>query len=144
MNTIRPFVLLLALCAGAAFAQQGPASTPPAWEQLTPAEQELLVAPLRERWNANPRMRQRMLEHARRWQSLTPEQRRNAHHGMDRWAHMSPEQREHARALFQRMRAMDPEQRRALRERWRAMTPEQRRAWLRDHPAQPQAPRQQK
>ena len=132
---------LLGLACAPAFAQQAiPAATPPAWEQLTTAQRELLIAPLRDRWNANPDERARMLDHARRWQSMTPEQRAHARKGMRRWEHMSPEQREHARALFQRMRGMSPEQRRALREQWRAMTPDQRREWMRQHAPQSATP----
>lgn len=107
------------------------AATPPAWERLSPAQREQLIAPLRERWNANPAQRARMLAHAERWQQLTPEQRRRAHHGRDRLRHMSPEQRAEARATYQRMRAMPEAERKALREKLRAMTPEQRREWVR-------------
>ena len=124
-----------------AFAQQGaPASsstarTLPTWEQLTPAEREALVAPLRERWNnADPAHRQRMLDHARRWEELTPEQRRTARKGQHRWEHLTPDQREQARALYQRMRHMDQDERVALRKQWHAMTPEQRKAWLDANP----------
>jgi hypothetical protein len=138
--------LALLVCCAPAFAQQKPATqaptgpTPPAWEQLSAAERDLLIAPIRERWNAEPTGRTRMLEHAKRWQTMTPEQRRAAHDGMRRWSHLNPEQREHARALFERMRGMDPDARRAFREQWRAMTPEQRDAWLDQHPADPKAP----
>ena len=65
----------------------------PAWEQLEAAQRELLVAPLRERWDSHPEDRRKMLERAGRWQELTPEQRKRAHRGMDRWKHMTPEQR---------------------------------------------------
>jgi hypothetical protein len=109
----------------------------PAWEQLGAADREALVAPLRDRWNANPEQRARMMQHARRWQSLTPEQRRHARHGMKRWAHMGPEKRARVRALFGEMRNMTPEQRKALRARWKAMTPEERAAWVEAHPAAP-------
>lgn len=132
MHRIRLSILLLALCAAPAFAAQ-PAqttATPPAWEQLSQAERELLVAPVRERWNANPAQRARMLNHAQRWQTMTPEQRERAHHGMKRWSHMDTGKREEMRALFHKMRTLDPEQRKALREQWKAMTPEQRKAWI--------------
>jgi hypothetical protein len=131
--------LALLVCCAPAFAQQKPAKaptgpTPPAWEQLSAAERDLLIAPIRERWNAEPTGRTRMLEHAKRWQTMTPEQRRAAHDGMRRWSHLNPEQREHARALYERMRGMDPDARRAFREQWRTMTAEQRDAWLEQHP----------
>ncbi len=136
-------VLLFALIAApAAFA--GPpvpvpapagAATPPAWEQLSEAQREALIAPIRERWNNEPDARQRMLEHARRWQELSPEQRRKARHGRHRWEDMSPEQRRQTRALFEAMRGMTSEQRRELKAAWRAMTPAQRDAWVRQRRA---------
>jgi hypothetical protein len=148
-----PTIFALALLALPAFAQQkpAPAAAPPAatqpaqpalpaWEQLSNADRETLVASLRDRWNsADAGKRQRMLAHAREWRTMTPEQRRAAHDGMERWSNLSPEQRDHARALFQQMRTMDPDQRRALREQWRSMTPEQRQAWIDAHPVPPNA-----
>lgn len=129
MTRLRPVILLLALVASHALAQQQPAALP-AWDQLSPAQHALLIAPIRERWNSNPDARARLFEHAQRWHQLTPPQRVRAHHGLGRWEHMDPQQRDAMRALFQKMRELPPEQRRALRERWRAMTPEQRRAWV--------------
>ncbi len=56
------------LSAPAAVAQPSRPTTPLAkWEQLSQAQRDQLVAPLRERWNSEPARRQRMLEHARRW-----------------------------------------------------------------------------
>ncbi|KQZ66662.1 MULTISPECIES: DUF3106 domain-containing protein [unclassified Lysobacter] len=106
------------------------AAPPPAWEQLSPQQREQLIAPVRDRWNAEPDERQRMLDHARRWQQMSPDERKRARHGMRRWEGMNPEQREEARALFGRMRNLSDAEREALRERWRAMTPEQRREWM--------------
>jgi len=131
-------VLALALLAPSAFAQQKPAvpaAAPPAWEQLSTADREALVAPLRDRWNnASPEKRQRMLEHAREWRTMTPEQRKAAREGMKHWSHMDPEKRDEVRALYERTRGMDPEQRKALRKQWPTMTPEQRKAWIDAHP----------
>ncbi len=124
--------LLLPCCAIAASppATRAPAATMPSWEQLTPAQQALLLAPVRERWDESPDERTRMYEHAQRWQSMTPDQRASAHRGMRRWHHMDPQQRQQARALFGKMRTMQPEQRNALREQWKTMTPGQRRDWV--------------
>ncbi|MGO4551650.1 DUF3106 domain-containing protein [Lysobacter sp. 2RAF19] len=132
-----PWLVVVALLAMPAFAQQTPAPTPaPAqWEQLSPAERDVLIAPIRDRWNnADADQRRRMLEHARRWTTMTPEQREAAHKGMRRWDHLSPDQRDQARELFERMRSMPPEERHALKEKWLDMTPEQRKAWLDAHP----------
>ncbi len=128
-NTRKSRVLLVLVAllpmVGNAFAQ-----SMPAWEQLSPAQRDLLVAPIRERWDTNPDARGRMFQHAQRWRQLSPEQREEAHKGQGRWETMPPDQRQTMRALFQKTRDMTPEQRRALRQQWRAMTPEQRRAYL--------------
>ncbi len=123
----------------------------PAWDQLTPAQREELIAPLRERWNGNPDERARMLERARRWHAMPPEQRKRAHRGMHRWEHMDPVKRAQMRILFERTRdlpraqrreaavlfrvmlPMSPEEREQLKQRWQKMTPEERKAWIREH-----------
>ncbi|TYT23144.1 DUF3106 domain-containing protein [Luteimonas viscosa] len=139
-------VLVLATAPLAAFAQSSaPAAPLPSWEQLTPAQRELLLAPVRERWNDSPPgKRQHMLEHAQRWQAMTPEQRRHARHGMKRWRDMPPEKREQARALFEHTRGLPEAERKAMIARWKAMTPEQRKAWVEAHPPgdppQPRSP----
>lgn len=126
-------MLLGSLAAGAAVAADPVAL--PAWEQLTTAQREQLIAPMRERWNAEPAQRQRMLDRAARWQQMTPEQRKHAHRGMKRWEHMSAEQRAEARALYSKSRGLDPAARKALKAKWRAMTPEQRSEWVKANPA---------
>lgn len=131
----RLLACLLALAPLAAFAQQAPPAPLPAWEQLTPEQRELLLAPVRDRWNDSPPgKRQDMLEHAKRWQSMTPEQRKHARHGMKRWQDMPLEKRLHARALFEYIRPLPEAERKAMIERWKAMTPEQRDAWVEAHP----------
>lgn len=148
MKLLTPVLALSLLCSAPVFAQTAPATSTrpaaatatavrsyPAWEQLSVAEREMLVAPVRERWNSNPRARTRMMEHAQRWETMTPEQRQRAHRGMKRWGHMSPEQRKQTRALFGEMRKLTPEQRQELRAKWKAMTPAEREAWIKAHPA---------
>ena len=131
--------LLLALAPLAASAQANAAADLPAWDQLTTEQRELLLAPVRERWNrSEPDRRAHMLEHARRWHAMTPEQREHARHGMKRWRDLPPEKREQARALFEHTRAMPEAERRALIQRWKAMTPEQRKSWVEAHPPQAQ------
>ena len=132
-----PVLALLAIALFAANPVGAATTTPtamPAWEQLTPAQRDLLVAPIRERWNGNPDERTRLFQRAQRWQQMTPEQRGRAHHGMRRWEHMDTQKRNEMRALFQKMRTMTPEQRRALRDQWHAMTPGQRKAWMQANP----------
>ncbi|MDO5505629.1 MAG: DUF3106 domain-containing protein [Pseudoxanthomonas suwonensis] len=127
--------LWLGLAAGAHAQSQAPGANLPAWEQLTPAQRETLLAPLRGRWNdASPGQRRHMLQRAQRWNTLPSEQRQRAERGMRHWDSMPPQQRREMRALYQHMRSLDREQRNALRERWRTMTAEQRRAWVDAHP----------
>lgn len=130
---LRSMVLCAGLCAMPVFAQSEAAQPLPAWEQLSAAERDALIAPIRDRWNANPTQRARLMHHAKRWQALTPEQRRHARHGMKRWSHLDPEARAQVRVLFGEMRKMTPEQRKALRARWKAMTPAERDAWVEAH-----------
>ena len=128
---------MLCALAGLAQAQNNRPQPPaplPAWEQLTPAQRDELIAPMRERWNRSPEDRQRMYDHAHRWKLMTPDQRREARKGMERWEQMDPRKREQARALFDRMRDLNPEDRKALKEKWRAMTPEQRQKWIEANP----------
>ena len=133
-RTIRLTVLALALWPAFAFAQSATVATQyPEWDQLTPAQRELLIAPVRDRWNREPEDRPRMMERAQRWQALSPEQRAQARHGMKRFEGMSPEQRRQARALYGRMKELTPEQRAALRDQWKKMTPEQREAWMQEN-----------
>ncbi len=135
-RTIRLTVFALVLWPAFALAQAQPAATQyPEWDQLTPAQRDALIAPLRERWNSNPDERARMVERAQRWKSMPRDQRDRARHGAQRWEHMSPEKRIEARALFHAMRGMDPEQRKAFLAEWRQKTPQQRAEWLKAHPA---------
>lgn len=150
--TIAAALFAVALCAASTIAgaqdnapRQAQASVArsglPAWEQLAPAQRELLIAPLRERWDANPDERARMYGHAERWRSMTPEQRARARRGLGHWEHMDPARRREMRALFEKMRAMSPEQRKALRDQWHGMTQAQRNAWVEANPPKDSDPR---
>ena len=128
---------LLAACTLVpAFAQNaGTQPALPAWDQLTPAQRELLIAPTRDRWNREPERRQQFLDFAQRWQSLPPDQRRNARRGMQRWESMTPQQRAEARAVYHATRSMGRDARRAFMDNWRTLTPQQRADWVKAHPA---------
>lgn len=126
--------ILLAL-AGTVDAQQAaPAAAVPSnleWSTLTPADREALLEPIRERWErATPEQRQRMLDRARFWASLSPEQKRMARTGADRYRQANQEQRGRLRAVWQNMQALPPAQREEMRKTWEGLTPQQRRAWL--------------
>lgn len=134
-----PLALAIAL---PAVAQTAAGTTQlPAWDQLTDAQREALVAPIRQRWNDNPDKREHMLAHAERWREMGPEQRERARHGAERWRQLDPEKREAMRALYARMQALPEAERQALRTQWEKMTPEQRRAWVKANPAPPEAPK---
>ena len=130
-------VLVLLLAPMFAMAQDKPATTTPLpeWDQLTSAQRDELIAPLRDRWNSSPDERTRLVERARRWKAMPTDTRRRAHHGMQRWEKMSPEQRQHAQALFHAMRDMDKAEREVFLAKWHAMTPQQRGEWVDAHPA---------
>lgn len=150
-NLLMALVLGTTLLSGTAFAQRAAEPPLPAWEQLSQAERDALVAPMRERWDANPDERARMMERARRWHAMPPGLRDRAHRGMKRWERMDPAKRAEMQALFQRtrdmprqqkretyalyhaMRGMTPAQRDTLKQQWAAMTGEQRAQWMRDN-----------
>lgn len=112
-----------------------PTAQLPDWDHLSGDQRDALIAPLRERWNANPDERARLFERAKRWQAMPAAARERAHHGMQRFEKLSPEGRKHARALFYAMRGMDEAERKDLLGKWHAMTPQQRNDWVTAHPA---------
>ena len=135
MTPIRTCLLAALLgLTGSAFATPPTASenTPalPAWDQLDQAQRDVLVQPVRDRWDASPEARRRMLRHAERWRQMTPEQRDRARQGMKRWEDMSPERRAEARVLYQHMRLLPAAEREALRARWKTMSADERQRWL--------------
>lgn len=141
-TAIRTLFLLGMLSPLLAMAQ---ATTPapavlPEWDQLSPAQRDALVAPLRERWNREPDERARMLKRAERWQAMPASQRERARHGMQRWEGMPPEKQAQARALFHAMRGLDEAQRTVFLAKWRQMTPQQRIDWVAAHPAPTRKP----
>ena len=138
-STIRSTTAALLLALGTftlpAAAQPRAEPALPPWDQLSDAQREALVAPLRQRWDEHPERRARMLGHAERWQQMPPEQRERARRGAERWRQMDPEKRGALRALYAHMRTLPEAEREVLRKQWRAMTPAQRRDWVRAHPA---------
>lgn len=135
-SAIRSLLLLALLAPLLALAQTATpaANALPEWDQLSQAQREALIAPLRERWNREPGERPRMLERAQRWQAMPSGQRERARHGMHRWEGMPLEKRAQARALFHAMRGLDEVQRKAFLAQWRQMTPQQRIEWVSAHP----------
>ncbi len=126
--------VLGALCVlGAMLAAPASASptTPPAWSALSPADREALLQPIAERWDrATPEQRQRMLDRARLWASLSPEQKALARQGMARYREASAERRGQLRDVWQQLQSLPPAEREALRATWRRLTPAERQQWL--------------
>ena len=127
--------LLVAPSLASAQDKPGNAAQLPEWDQLSAAQRDELIAPLRDRWNNSPDERARLYERARHWKAMPPDARQRARHGMQRWEKMSPEQQQHAQALFHAMRRMDAGERKDFLEKWRAMSPQQRNDWVAAHPA---------
>ena len=71
-SPLRALALCLLLAVAAPALAADPAAPLPAWEQLSAAQREQLIAPMRERWNAEPAQRARMLNHAQRWKQMSP------------------------------------------------------------------------
>lgn len=134
-NPILLLALLLAVPLSGVAQPSAAGAALPEWDQLSAAQREALVAPLRQRWNDHPEQRSRMLAHAERWQEMEPGQRARARRGAERWRQMDPGKREALRALHARMKTLPEGEREALREQWKTMTPEQRQSWVRAHPA---------
>ena len=141
MKHRRPITLalLLAILFAPAFAwaqeKQAITTQLPKWDQLSSAQRDDLIAPLRDRWNSSPEERNRLYERASRWKAMPADARERAHHGMQRWEKMSPAQRTQAQSLFHAMRGMDEGQRKDFLAKWHAMTPQQRIDWVSAHPA---------
>lgn len=132
-----PLLLLAALVLAPTpvLAQETRTEVLPAWDQLSPAQRELLIAPVRDRWNREPEKRERFMAYAERWKAMPQPQRERARHGMQRWEGMTPEAREQARAVFHVVRGLDKHARGEFMEKWRQMTPQQRTDWVKTHPA---------
>src|SRR5690606_2865911 len=104
-------LLLPAICAVAQPAPPAPApqatsAAPlPAWEQLSPGQREALIAPIRERWNASPEDRARMLEHARRWKSMPPEERERARRSEEHTSELQSREKLVCRLLLEKKKS---------------------------------------
>lgn len=136
------FLAILLLVPGLASAQEQEPSRPrgdaeeptlPEWDQLTREQRLILITPVRDQWNLNPRDRARMLRHAERWQSMTAEQREQAEEGRRRFEQLTPEQRTRARALYRITRNWSEDERQRFHEKWKRLSDEQQDEWLRRH-----------
>lgn len=98
----------------------------PAWNSLTPAQQQVL-APLARDWQQlDGNRKQKWLEIATRYPSMPAEQQTRMQERMSEWARMTPEQRGQARVNFQQARSLPSEARREQWEAYQALPKERR------------------
>lgn len=114
--------LLLAACLVMAHAS-ATAAERTRWDDLTPAQQALLIEAHKDHWNRMPaEAQQRMLRGAERWQEMTPEERARVHAQRERFRAMSPDERRHMherhRARRQAFEQMPPDRQQAIRDCW--------------------------
>ncbi len=136
-------LLVLLLAAVSARAQESIA-----FDQLTPAEQRVLM-PFAEQWPNLPAQTQQNLRlGAQRWNALTPQEKRGAAQRFGQWQQlpdaekrrvreryrafrqMPPTQQQRLRDTFQRFQRLPPDQRAQMRRRFEGMAPRERRAFL--------------
>ncbi|MGY0506001.1 DUF3106 domain-containing protein [Luteimonas sp. e5] len=157
MNPARMFspLLITLLMTSAALplrAQETPVGN---WNSLSAEQRELLIQPLRERWDAaDAEKRQRMYRHAQRWREMPVEERARARRGHDRFGQLTAEQQQQLRVLYDKtrdlpyeerrqalvlfhvMRKMPAAEREALRQRWGRMNAAERDAWMQENAPQ--------
>lgn len=91
---------------------------PQRWEQLTPAQRDVL-APLAREWHKlGPKSRARWLAIAARYPSLSPDEQVRVTARMQEWAALTPEQRRKAREQYKRLLQLPGDQRPALGQKW--------------------------
>ena len=114
--------LLCLLLGGAGLA----GAEPPAWNALTPAQRQAL-APLQRDWALiDPAGREKWLEMAARFPSLSAAERERLQERMQDWARMTPEQRSRARLQFQETRQLPSDEKRARWEAYQSLSEEER------------------
>lgn len=128
---------LLATTAGVQADDNGAAR----WEQLSTPQQRAL-APLQPHWaSIDPERRQKWLELAARFPSMSADERAKMHERMVAWAYLPPAERGRARQQFQRTRQLSVEERHAQWQAFQALSAEQRERWAREAQARGTGPR---
>ena len=113
--------MCLAILIGLAATGSVLAAAGTSWDQLTPAQRQLLQKAHEDRWNAmSAEQQQRMLKGAERWQKMTPEERARIRAKREKFRSMSPEERAGMREKFRERREafakLPPEQQQAIRD----------------------------
>jgi hypothetical protein len=99
----------------------------PRWNDLSPAQRQVL-APLAGDWNSiDDRGKERWLGVAGRFHKLPPEEQQRATQRMVEWSHMTPQQRTQARLNFQETRDVPKAERQARWEQYQALSEEEKR-----------------
>lgn len=134
--------LLLASALAAPSLAQAQVLTPSVdWSSLQPGQQTVL-APLRGDWNTlDIGQRQKWLELATRYPSMSADQQQRMQQRMSEWARMTPAQRGQARINFQQARTIPAPDRQAQWEAYKALPAERRQA-LAQRQTAPAAPPQ--
>lgn len=122
------WVLGFALWAGAAQAQGVTRGAEPRWEQLTPAEQQILK-PLHPEWpSIDATRKQKWRELAAQFPRLSPDRQELLRSRMAAWARMSPAERTAARLRYQEAKRLPEAERQARWESYQSLSEDKRRA----------------
>jgi hypothetical protein len=93
----------------------------PAWSTLTPA-QKATLAPLQREWSGIDSFRkQKWLELAEKYQSMSPGDRQRVQERMTEWSRLTPEERSRARLQYQQARQMPAQDRQLHWETYQAL-----------------------
>ncbi|VVD77621.1 putative transmembrane protein [Pandoraea aquatica] len=111
-----------------------------AWAKLNAAQQEAL-APLSQDWNRmSDRQREKWVEIAKRFQTLSPEGRKRLHDRMADWVRLTPEQRQLARESYQNAKTLPPERKAQVWQQYQQLTEEQKKRLAADDKKQSNRP----
>lgn len=103
----------------------------PAWNQLSPSQQQQL-APLRRDWaTIDAARKQKWLHVAKQLDSMPPEKRQRVQQRMAEWARLPDGERTRARQQFQETRQLSLDERQARWQEYQALPTEQRQELLR-------------
>jgi Protein of unknown function (DUF3106) len=132
--------LLTCVLAGAGLTQAQVLSASTEWQVLRPSQQSVL-APLKGDWNSlDSAQRQKWLELAARYPSMSADQQQRMQQRMSEWARMTPAQRGQARINFQQARTIPATDRQAQWEAYQALPTERKQALAQRQTAPAPAP----
>jgi Protein of unknown function (DUF3106) len=101
--------------------------TKPRWNELSPAQREVLK-PLERDWSGiDTDRKQKWLAIAGKYPSMSPPERARVQERMAAWSRLSPEERGVARQQFQAAKRVAPQDRPAQWEAYQALTPQEKR-----------------